>query len=592
MFLFTDAEELAACGALAFTRDELAAHPIGVALNFEARGTRGAVALYDTSDDNGTLVRAVAAVAPRVVSTSLLGSLARALPNDSDATIWKRAGIPTYAFAYVDHLYQYHQYTDSLEALDPRSLQHDGDYALPLVRELGSRALPLPVAPSLTYFDVLGRTVVTYSTLVARVLALLTLGLFVVLVRRTRRAATLTTRSVLAGFAIALGALAAAGLAAGAVHLVLGAVVDHFILFAYPGVATAAGLLLGTAALLFVYALALRGRDAASTVVGALSFWALLLLVTGALVPAASFVFQWPLLFALVGAVVFQARRDDPGAFVDCALVALLVPASFFWSNLAYTLFVMVGGRAPEAVVVAVAAATLLALPLLARAGAPAIQRAAGVVAALSLVVTVVGSIQIHASPDLPRPDNLTYGIEPAKHGARWSTTDKAPDAFVRQHVRAGQLSAKATVYDLAPLETTVHAVDEDGAHHATLHVASPRRARCVRFWELTHEPILKARVNDRDVVEIVRFSPKIDDAIANYFLGGGHASAWVMEYCGADETGFKLDLFSPAGKPVKLRIIELSDGFPGPPPTPRTPADGYPDTDSDVTMAMVDVTL
>jgi hypothetical protein len=161
IFLFSDAEEMAGCGALAFTNEELPKTPIGVALNFEARGTRGAVALYDTSEDNGALIRALSAVAPRVVSSSLLGSLARALPNDSDATLFKRAGIPTFAFAYVDDVYEYHQYTDSLDAMDLRSLQHDGDYALPLARYFGDQALPLPPEPAVTYFDLLGGAVVS-----------------------------------------------------------------------------------------------------------------------------------------------------------------------------------------------------------------------------------------------------------------------------------------------------------------------------------------------------------------------------------------------------------------------------------------------
>lgn len=245
VFLLSDAEEVASCGALAFTEEELAGHPIGVALNFEARGTRGAVALYDTSENNGALIRAVAEAAPRVVSNSLLASLARALPNDSDATVLKRAGIPTYAFAFVDHLYQYHQHTDSLEALDLRSVQHEGDYALPLARYLGSRPLPLPAAPAVAYFDVLGRVVVSYSTLVARTVALLTLTLFVVLVRRARREGALTLKGTTSGGALACAALVVAGIAAGLVHLILCATIDPFVLSANPGLAAIAGLALG-----------------------------------------------------------------------------------------------------------------------------------------------------------------------------------------------------------------------------------------------------------------------------------------------------------------------------------------------------------
>ena len=37
------------------------------------------------------------------------------------------------------------------------------------------------------------------------------------------------------------------------------------------------------------------------------------------------------------------------------------------------------------------------------------------------------------------------------------------------------------------------------------------------------------------------------------------------MEYCGADESGFRINLLSPVGEPLKLRIHEVSDGLPGP---------------------------
>jgi hypothetical protein len=592
IFLFTDAEETAGCGSLAFTTDELAKTPIGVALNFEARGTRGAVALYDTSTDNGALIDAIARAVPRVVSTSLLGSLARALPNDSDATLWKRAGIPTYAFAYVDHVYQYHQYTDSLGALDPRSLQHDGDYALPLTRYLGDQPLPLPRTPSVTYFDVFGHGVVSYSTLVARGLGVVTLGLVAALAWRTRRDEGVTLRGVGVGAAFCCAALVLAGLAAGLVHGALQAALGPFLLLAHPLLATGSGLAIGIAALMFLFAWRAHDGNIVRTVLGALGVWAALLALTVIVAPAASFAFQWPLAFAVAGAWVWLPRRGIRSARVDAALTLTLAPTAFFWSYIAYTLYVMAGGRAPEATVVAVLLATLLTLPILSCVSVRDLRRLGGLLAGASVVIVAVGAISLRVSPGVPRPDSLVYNLYRAQHSASWTTNDPKHDAFVSQRIPAGSRLANADSYDLAPLETHVEAVDEGSTRHGTLHVASPRRARCIGIWEVSHEPITRARVDDMDVVDVVRFSPEIDEKIVRLYTGGRSQSGWVMEYCGADESGFKLELFSPRGKRVRLRILEYADGLPGPPLAPRGGGESYPASDSDVTVAYVDVTL
>ena len=592
LFLFSDAEEVAACGSFAFTSEELAKQPIAVALNFEARGTRGAVALYDTSEANGALIHAVAAAAPRVISNSLLGSLARTLPNDSDATVFKRAGIPTYAFAYVDHFFQYHQYTDSTDALDPRSLQHDGDYALPLARYLGDTPLPLPASSSFAYFDVFGRTVIAYPSFVARALAIFTLGLLGVLVWQRGRDAKLSVGRVVVGSLLGILALVIAALAAGLVHVALRTALDPFVLLVHPAIAAIAGATLGIALVLLGALRALRRETVANAVFGVLGLWAMALLLTTIFVPAASFIFQWPLLVAVAGVSVWLPRRDEPDGRVDVAVVAMLVPVTFFWSNLAYTVFVMLGGQAPEVVAVAVTMPLLLALPLFARLGVPTVRRVGIGCAAASVAIAVVGGLAVRKSVDVPRPDLLQYSYEPQHKNAKWVTTEDKHDDFVTQRIPLGRRSKKADLYDLPQPITTTHSKDEDGARHSTLTVASVRHSRCIRIWELTHETITKARVNDKDVTDVVRFSPELDEKIVRLFAGPGEQSSWVMEYCGADEKGFKVDLFSAPGVPVKLRIIEITDGLPGPPLKPRAPSDGYPDPESDITMVMFDVTL
>jgi hypothetical protein len=546
------------------------------------------------SVEDGALIDAVAASVPRVVSNSLLGSLARTVPNDSDASLWKRAGIPTYAFAYVDQFYRYHRYTDAISALDVRSLQHDGDYALPLVRYLGHASLPLPVSPAVTFFDVFGRSVVSYSTLTARALALLTVAAFVALVRfaRSLPRAKLTLGGLAAEAGLAAVTVLAAGLAALLVHLALRFAVDPFVLFASPMLATATGLAAGAAAFVLLYGRALRKRDATRVVLGGLTSWAVLLALTAVFCPTASFVFQWPLLFAIVGAWVWLRRWDVPRTRVDLALLFAAVPAAFFWSYLGYTLFVMLGPQVPEVVTVAAALPMLLSLPALARMGPLSAREIAWAAAIVAVPVALLDGVLVHDGKQLQRPDRLSYSAEQKLKNGVWATDTPVHDDFVLQKIPEGKTSSTEPAFALVPPDIEASGTDEGALRHGTLTVTSPRRARCLRFYELTKEPIVKALVNDKPVVDVVRFSAEIDEALMRLWSGGGRQAAWVASYCGAAGDPLKLDLFSAAGKPVKLRVVEVSDGLPGPPLRPRGASDGYPDWDSDVTSLMVDVKL
>src|SRR5205807_6225859 len=58
-FLFTDGEEIGLLGAQAFIAEHPQPQNVGVVLNFEARGTNGPAILFETSNQNGSLMRSV-----------------------------------------------------------------------------------------------------------------------------------------------------------------------------------------------------------------------------------------------------------------------------------------------------------------------------------------------------------------------------------------------------------------------------------------------------------------------------------------------------------------------------------------------------
>jgi Co/Zn/Cd efflux system component len=161
VLLLTDGEEVGLLGAEAFVREHRWAGDVGVAINLEARGSSGPSLMFETSANNRWLVTAWARAARRPVTNSLTYDIYRRLPNDTDATVFRRAGMDVLNFAFIDELVHYHSERDDIGHLDPRSVQHHGDNALAAVRAL-ARAPLEPRAGDATYTDVFGVAVLSW----------------------------------------------------------------------------------------------------------------------------------------------------------------------------------------------------------------------------------------------------------------------------------------------------------------------------------------------------------------------------------------------------------------------------------------------
>ncbi|MFD0716930.1 M20/M25/M40 family metallo-hydrolase [Paenibacillus sp. GCM10027626] len=117
--LFTDGEEESALGAKAFIK----AHPefqskIDLVINFDARGNRGGLLMFETSTPNYDLVRHFQSASSRPVSYSFLTGLYRKMPNGTDLTSFLDAGYPGLNFAVAEGVEHYHRSSDNFENLD------------------------------------------------------------------------------------------------------------------------------------------------------------------------------------------------------------------------------------------------------------------------------------------------------------------------------------------------------------------------------------------------------------------------------------------------------------------------------------------
>ena len=92
-----------AARALAHVKAIARAHPwaqdVGVVLNLDTRGNAGPSYMFETSQGNGWLIRQYAQAVPRPLAASLSMDIYRIMPNDTDLTIYKQAGMAGLNFA-------------------------------------------------------------------------------------------------------------------------------------------------------------------------------------------------------------------------------------------------------------------------------------------------------------------------------------------------------------------------------------------------------------------------------------------------------------------------------------------------------------
>ncbi len=136
IILFTDAEELGLNGAALFVTQHQWAKEVGLVLNFEARGSSGpSYMLMETTAGNEGMVKAFAEAKTKYpVSNSLMYSIYKMLPNDTDLTVFREQGkIQGFNFAFIDDHFNYHTAQDDVAHLNQNTLAHQGTYLMPLL---------------------------------------------------------------------------------------------------------------------------------------------------------------------------------------------------------------------------------------------------------------------------------------------------------------------------------------------------------------------------------------------------------------------------------------------------------------------------
>ncbi|SHG42627.1 Peptidase family M28 [Flavobacterium segetis] len=215
IILFSDAEELGLNGAALFVSKHQWAKEVGLVLNFEARGSSGpSYMLMETNGGNAGLVQEFAAAnATFPVSNSLMYSIYKMLPNDTDLTVFREQGnIKGYNFAFIDDHYNYHTAQDDLNHLDKNTLAHQGSYLMPLLKYFSNTDLSKTEASEDYVYFTIPYTFISYPFSWVLVMAAAALLLFIFLVVLAIAKKIITIQDILKGFIPLLLSITIAGL--------------------------------------------------------------------------------------------------------------------------------------------------------------------------------------------------------------------------------------------------------------------------------------------------------------------------------------------------------------------------------------------
>jgi len=622
--LITDGEEAGLLGAAAFVREHPWAKDVGVALNFEARGTGGRSYMFETGPGNLDVVRVLRG-APDVSATSLSVTVYRTLPNDTDLSELAVLGTPALNFAFTDGVERYHTAHDDVAHLDAGSVQHHGAQALALARAFGNGPLPRPSTGDAVFFDVPLFGLLVYPEGWAMPLALAALALVLAAALRAAHRAERWGRDIVLGV---VGTLAAVALGGG-VAFAAGTLIDrvHAAMRwggapAFRGIYATAIAALAFASALACWAVIRRWAGVAGAQIGALVVWGVLALVATWKAPGVSFLFVWPLIAAAIAALV-AARRSAAGASLTTGApgrsdlvtsVPVSATATLWTATVVATVVLVPVVYAVSAVLLGVVGpggiAVGVLVPLMAWLLAPQLEaigagrRGLAAAGALGLGVLLLasGMATVRSSPEHPTRSALVYAVDidsggawlatNASHAQRgsWAASALGPDARTIASIPARSAAAPPAwlarllggpraLVSMPPSTFATNGPDAvvlsdstwGDARHLLLRVRAPRGAEAISM-RAERGRVLAATIDGR-AIDTTRYRNR--------------QAQWRLDYSAPPDSGVMLGMSLPAGGALTLELIALAPGLPSalPGPLPPRPADVVTSQSGDVTI-------
>ncbi|MCK0155870.1 M28 family peptidase [Cellulophaga sp. F20128] len=436
VILFTDAEELGLNGADLFVNKHPWAKDVGLVLNFEARGSGGpSYMLIETNQGNRRLIEEFTAANPEYpVANSLVYSIYKMLPNDTDLTIFREDGnIQGLNFAFIDDHFDYHTERDNYERLDRETLAHQGSYLMPLLDHFSNTDLSnLRSKEDYIYFTVPLFKTVFYPYAWIWPMVVLAVLLFLLLLFIGFKKKVLSTREIFKGFLPCLFSLLVSGMVGYYAWPFLNGLYPQYrdILhgFPYNGYTYILAFTMLSMAICFYMYHRFRSIKTPNLLVAPLVVWLLISVVAAVYLKGASFTII-PV-FALLISFMIVCNQEKPSLYL---LVFLVFPALTMFAPFVKMFPV---GLGLKMLVSATVLTTLLFVVLLPIFG---FYKHKGRLALMATILGLGSLIYAHFNSyfteDNAKPSSLVYLLDANENSAQWATYDNYLTDWTKQYL-------------------------------------------------------------------------------------------------------------------------------------------------------------
>lgn len=437
ILLLTDGEEVGLMGAQAFGSNHPWMEDAALVLNLEARGSGGTVLMYETSPNNAWLIREYARAAVAPLTGSVATDVWQRMPNSSDLTIFLQDGKQGMNFAYGENWTAYHTTQDSIEDLDPRSLQHHGANVLSLAKHFASLDLTSRAAENAVFFSVLRLGIVQYPQSWALPMAIGAALVYLALLAAGLRAKRFSMKGIglgLVAFLCAAGASALVGfLAVAVLNWAKGGELQVGMGGTYNAHFYELGLLAVYLAIAGpIYTVFQRKTSPANLSISALFFWLLLTVVSTVVLPGASYMFLWPLAAGMLALGVYAFTRRPGALMVRLVLLLPIVVGLILAGTVLYLLQLMFGVGILAAGGFLTVLILALIFPYLDFALLSRPRAWAAVPAALGGLILAATALLTQTHADQPRLNFIFYSLDADQGKAGWVAQAHMPDTTLK----------------------------------------------------------------------------------------------------------------------------------------------------------------
>jgi hypothetical protein len=450
-FLFTDLEENGLLGAEAFVHANEELQDVGIILNYEGRGNSGANFTFETSSDNGWVIKEYNKAVDRPLANALAYEIYKLMPNDTDFSTFRETGIAGLNTAFIDGFSYYHSGIDTPANLNMGTLQQQGDLMWSMLNHFGSLDLAQTKSDDAIFFTLFDKMII-YPSSWDWPLIIFTSLLFITVLIFGMRKDKINPIAIIKGFVFYVSILVFTFFLVwffSKMILLLNPHYSNFYSNNFYNATTYLWTVIGSSLFAFgilnkVFFKSIRTDE---KLIGALLLQILLLFVLKNFLPTGSFILYVPLI-PTICLILISYIRDNDLEILKSFLIPLL--PLILWIPFIYFLFIVFSLSLPFAP----AAFLILLLPYL----YPASDYLkyfnnwfiSGLGALTIIASLVIGQIGSEISIKQPLQSQLSYAISLDSNEAFWISPQKYKDEFVNSYIISNEKQPLKEIYPLS----------------------------------------------------------------------------------------------------------------------------------------------